>query len=187
MDDGPQEDLEHAEHARHAAHAGDPFLIRVSVTIALLAVGAASIASLESLETAATLSDKNDAALMQNKATDQWSFFQAKSIKKNMYEIAGVIDGAHADGFRAAAKRNDDESRAIQTEATNLAGQVEVKLRSSDVHERRHQTLTIAVTMLHVAIAIGTVSLLIRRTRWPWYAAIGLGAIGLAATVVAYV
>ena len=186
MGDSPQEDLEHAEHARHAVHEGDPFLIRVSVTIALLAVAAASVGSLESIETAATLSDKNDAVLVQNKATDQWSFFQAKSIKKNMYDIAALGDGPHTDAFKAAAKRNDDESRQIQSQATELTSQVEVKLRASDMHERRHQVLTIAVTMLHVAIAVATVSLLVRRARWPWFGALVMGSIGLIATAFAY-
>jgi hypothetical protein len=187
MDDSPQEALEHAEQARHAADEGDAFSIRVAVTIALLAVGAASIGSLEALETAKTLGDKNDAALIQNRATDQWSFFQAKSIKKNMYEIASMAGGLHADEFAASAKRNDEESRQIQTQATDLETQVETKLASSEIHEHRHQSLTIALTMLHVAIAVGTVSLILRKKRWPWYAAIALGVIGLVATGVAYV
>ena len=186
MDDSPNEDLEHAEHARHAAHEGDPFLMRVSVTIALLAVLAASVASLESLETAATLGAKNDAALIQNKATDQWSFFQAKSIKKNMYEIAAMGGGPHADEFRAAAKRNDGEGVQIQSQATDLGNQVEAKLQAGEVHERRHQVLTMAVTLLHVAIAIATVSIIVRGARWPWLGALALGAAGLLATAFAY-
>ena len=187
MDDSPHEDLEHAEHARHAAHEGDPFLMRVSVTIALLAVLAASVASLESLESAATLGAKNDAALIQNKATDQWSFFQAKSIKKNMYEIAGLAGGPHADQFNAAAKLNGDESVQIQAQATDLTNQVEAKLVAAEVHEHRHQILTMAVTLLHVAIAIATVSIIVRGARWPWRGALALGAAGLIATGFAYV
>ncbi|MEO8883192.1 MAG: DUF4337 family protein, partial [Devosia sp.] len=96
-----------------------------------------------------------------------WSFFQAKSIKKNMYEIAGLSDGPHADEFRAAAKRNSDESVQIQAQATELGNQVEAKLLAGDVHEHRHQTLTVAVTLLHVAIAIAAVSIIVRGARWP--------------------
>ena len=43
---GTREHLEHAEHAEHVAHAGDPFMTKVSVTIAFLAVIAATIGSL---------------------------------------------------------------------------------------------------------------------------------------------
>lgn len=186
MDDSPHEAMEHAEHAQHAAHEGDPFLMRVSVTIALLAVLAASVASLESLETAATMGAKNDAALIQNKATDQWSFFQAKSIKKNMYEIAGMSDGPHAEEFRATAQRNQDESALIQTQATDLGNQVEAKLIAAEMHEHRHQVLTVGVTLLHVAIAIATISIVVRGARWPWFGALALGGAGLLATGMAY-
>jgi hypothetical protein len=48
MSGTPTEHFEHAEHAEHAALLGDPFLTKVSVTIAILAVIAATVGSLES-------------------------------------------------------------------------------------------------------------------------------------------
>ena len=57
----PEEHFERAEHAEEAAHEGTPFLLVVSVTIAILAVVAATVGSLESIETAATLSAQNAA------------------------------------------------------------------------------------------------------------------------------
>ena len=82
MSESPVEHFEHAEHAEHASLLGDPFLTQVSVTIAILAVVAATVGSLETLETAGAIGDKNAAVLLQNKATDTWNFYQAKSIKK---------------------------------------------------------------------------------------------------------
>ena len=82
MSKSPVEHFEHAEHAEHAALLGDPFLTQVSITIAILAVIAATVGSLETLETADAIGDKNAAVLLQNKATDTWNFYQAKSIKK---------------------------------------------------------------------------------------------------------
>ena len=82
--------VEHFEHAEHAALLGDPFLTQVAVTIAILAVIAATVGSLETLETAAAIGDKNAAVLLENKATDTWNFYQAKSIKKNLYAIAAA-------------------------------------------------------------------------------------------------
>ena len=38
MSESPTEHFEHAEHAEHVAHSGDPFLAKVSITIAALAV-----------------------------------------------------------------------------------------------------------------------------------------------------
>ena len=82
MSESPVEHFEHAEHAGHASLLGDPFLTQVSITIAILAVIAATVGSLETLETADAIGDKNAAVLLQNKATDTWNFYQAKSIKK---------------------------------------------------------------------------------------------------------
>ena len=93
----PNEVFEHVEHAEKAAHEGAPFLLIVSVTIAILAVMAASVGSLETIETAATLTEQNAASLLQNKTSDQWAFFQAKSIKKNAYELAARQGGPLAD------------------------------------------------------------------------------------------
>ncbi len=93
MSESPVEHFEHAEHAEHAALLGDPFLTQVAVTIAILAVIAATVGSLETLETAAAIGDKNGAVLLENKATDTWNFYQAKSIKKNLYAIAAANGG----------------------------------------------------------------------------------------------
>jgi hypothetical protein len=38
--------------------------------------------------------------------------------------------------------------------------------------------LTVAVTLLHVAIAIATIAIIVRGQRWPWNAAVAFGSIG---------
>ncbi|QEN90624.1 DUF4337 domain-containing protein [Labrys sp. KNU-23] len=187
MEDETQDHLEHAEHAEHAAHDGNPFLITVSVTIAVLAVLAATVGSFESLETAEAINDKSEAAYLQNKASDQWAFYQAKSIKKNAYEIAAAGGGPNKDDFLAKAKHNDDDAKAIQAQAVEIGGHVDAKLRDSEVRAHRHHVLTLAVTLLHVAIAVATLSIITRGKRWPWLCSLVLGAMGMVAAVFAYV
>jgi hypothetical protein len=186
MSESPTEHFEHAEHAEHVAHSGDPFLARVSVTIAILAVLAASVGSLETIETAATISAKNEAVFFQNKETDAWNFFQAKSVKKNMYEIAAASNAGKADDYLREAKRYDSESKDVQKEATDLERRKDGKLVESELHEQRHHVLTIGVTLLHVSIAIATISIIMRGRRWPWYTSLALGAGGLAISAFAY-
>jgi Domain of unknown function (DUF4337) len=38
--------------------------------------------------------------------------------------------------------------------------------------------LAVAITLLYVTIAIATIAIIVRGQRWPWYAAVALGAIG---------
>lgn len=184
--ESPQEHFEHVEHAEHAAHEGTSFMLVVSVTVAILAVIAATVGSLETMETAATLTEQNSAALLQNRTSDQWAFFQAKSIKKNGYDIAAKQGGPNAAEFAAQSKRNDDESKEIRAKAEELEHQVEAKLHAAERHEHRHHLLTFAETLLHVAIAITTIAIITRGHRWPWYFGLALAAGGVAFAGYAY-
>ena len=147
----PTEHFEAAEHAEQAAHEGAPFLSTVSVTIAILGVVAASVASLETIETAGTLTAQNVASLLQNKTSDHWAFFQAKSIRQNAYEIASRQSSLLAAEFAREAKRYEKESADIQIKANEFEHQVEQRLREAERHEHGHHILTEAVTLVHIA------------------------------------
>ena len=185
-EEAPTEAFEHVEHAEHAAHSGDNFLARVSVTIAVLAVVAATLGSLESIETAATISTKNASVLFQNKATDQWNFYQAKSIKKNLYEIAAASNAEKSEEFKREAKRYDDETKDILKDAKEQEHKSEEMVHESDHHEHRHHILTVAVTFLHISIAIATISIITKGHRWPYIGALLLGTAGVLTTIYAY-
>src|ERR1700748_2110476 len=90
---------EHAEHAEHAAHEHDPFVTRVSITVAVLAVMAATAGSLETVEAGKAIALSSEAVLAQEKATDAWNEYQADSLKRHMYEIAAGNGGAHAQDY----------------------------------------------------------------------------------------
>jgi hypothetical protein len=186
-DPSPNEVFEHVEHAEDAAHEGTPFLLVVSVTIAILAVMAASVGSLETIETAATLTEQNAASLLQNKTSDQWAFFQAKSIKKNAYELAARQGGPLAQEFANEAKRYDAESKDISAKAEELERKVEERLHEAERHEHRHHVLTSAVTLLHVAIAITTIAIITKGRRWPWFSGLALAVGGIVLAAYAYI
>jgi hypothetical protein len=182
----PSTHFEHAEHAEHAAREGSPFLLTVSVTIAILAVVAASVGSLETLETAATLTDQNAATLLQNKTSDTWAFFQAKSIKKSLYDVAARQSGPSAADLQRQAERYERESGELRAKAEGLEHKVEERLRDAERHEHRHHILTLAVTLVHVAIAITTIAIITKGRQWPWRAGMALGAAGAALAAYAY-
>jgi len=191
MSEMPTEHFEHAEHAEHARHEaehGNPFMGTVAMTIAVLAVVAATVGSLETLESGGAISAKNESVLLQSKASDQWSFYQAKSLKKNMYDIAAINapDGPNKDTFASTAKRYDGETADIQKEAKKLEEESAAKLGQGDQHEHRHHVLTVAVTLLHVGIAMATIAIVTGGKRWPWVVSILLGLGGVAGTAYAY-
>jgi len=185
-----QEHLEHAEHAAHAAHEGNSFITTVSMTIAILAVIAATVGSMETLATGSAIAEKNAAVLKQSQASDQWAFYQAKSLKKNMFEIAAAqatAAGGKPEEFEKTAKRYDGETEEIKKKAEELEHERDEKLTEGDHFEHRHHILTIAVTIIHVAIAIATVAIITKGQKWPWYASIVLAIVGMGVAAKAYI
>ncbi|HLI64975.1 MAG TPA: DUF4337 family protein [Caulobacteraceae bacterium] len=186
MGDAPLAAHEHLEHAEHAAHAGDPFISLVSITIAVLAVVAAAAASLETVESSSAITSASKAVLAQDQATDNWNFYEAKSLKKNLYAIAADQGGPKAADYAKKAKSEGDGQDQAQADAKRLEGVRDEALKASDTHEGRHHRLTIGATMLEIAIALATIAIVTKR-RWPWMIAVGLGAIGAVVAALAYI
>ena len=187
MENSPTEDFEHAEHAEHVVHLGDRSLILVSITIAMLAVLAATVGSLETIETAATLGAKNEAVLMQAKASDAWGFYQAKSMKKNLYAALSEAAIAKAPDFAGQVRPlRQGAGREFALRPRDMRRQVAAAQEKSEVHERRHYILTFAVTLLHIAIAVATIAIIMRGLLWPWRMSIGMGVAGTLAAAFAY-
>ena len=189
MSDSPLEEMEmheHAEHAEHAAHANDSLLSQVTLTIAVMAVVAAIGGSLETTEGDKTIGAKNDAVLQQNQATDTWNEFEAKSTKKNLYQL--FADQAPPDKASTYAKevaKNVADQAKLMKKAKGYEAARDAAAEQAETHERRHGRLTIASTLLHMAIAIATLAIILHR-RWPWLTSLALAAVGLGLAVWAY-
>ena len=186
MEDQTSEHLEHAEHAEHAAHEGNPFITTVSITIAILAVVAATIGSLETIESGSAIAEKNEAVLRQSQASDQYTFYQAKSLKKNMLEIAVSNGHPKAEEYAKTITRYEGEGKEILAKAEEFEHQRDEKLKEADHHEHRHHVLTTGVTLLHVAIAVATIAIITKGQKWPWYISILMGLAGVAVSAYAY-
>ena len=185
MSDPTLEAHEHTEHAEHAAHERDPFTSMVSITIAVLAVVAAIASSLETFESASAIIEANKAVLAQEQATDQWNFYEAKSLKKNLYAIAADQGGASAADYRQKSKTEGNGQDQAQADAESLEHARDQALARSEGHEARHHRLAIAATLLDMGIAISTIAIITRR-RWPWIVSGLLGGAGVIVTALAY-
>ena len=67
----------------HEEHGDNPFLVSVSVTIAILAVLVAAVTLLGHRA-------HTEELLLQSQATDQWAYYQAKNIR--LHEMQSVAD-----------------------------------------------------------------------------------------------
>jgi hypothetical protein len=188
MTDSPLEELEgheHAEHAKEAAESNDPLISRVTFTIAVLAVAAAISASLETTQSDGAIVAKNDAVLAQDQATDHWSFANSKSLRRKVYELAADTGSAKAAAYAKSALREGADEAKAQDLAKADEAKRDAALERAEVLEKQHGRLTVASTLLHMAIAIATLAILLRR-RWPWITALALSLAGVVAGAWAF-
>ena len=188
MSDSPLEEMEaheHAEHAEHAAHESNPLISQVTLTIAVMAVIAAIGGSLETTEGDKTIVAKNEAVLQQNRATDLWNEYEAKSVKKNLYTLFADQAGPKAAAYAKTAAQNATDQQSLQAKAKAFEATRDKWSEAAEVHEKRHGRLTIAATLLHMAIAIATLAIILQK-RWPWITAIVLTAAGMVLGTWAY-
>jgi len=113
--------------------------------------------------------------LKQQKASDQWAYYQAKSIRRYESEIARDMfkhmnDTALAEAYTANGEkyRNDDEE--IQKEAQALE-------KESDVKGREALRLHFGEVFLEVSIVFASLAILTKR-KFVWYLAIAGGLVG---------
>ena len=155
MDEEMHELHEHAEEAHR-----DPSLVPVTLSMAILAVVLAAISLLSHRA-------HTEELLLQNKATDQWAFFQARSIRLHTYElfldllsISNPKDAGAAEKlkekYRSEIKRYVDEQNDIQSEAQQL---------EREVATQRHKgnRFDLGEVCLEVAIVLTSLTLLTRR------------------------
>jgi hypothetical protein len=176
---------EHAEHAEHAAHEHDPFISRVSITIAILAVLAAGVGSLETIEEGGAITAASEAVLSQDKATDVWGEYQSDSLKKHIYGLAADAGGTNAARYQSTAKEQVAKQAEVKKQAQEDEAERDKLLATSRRHEHRHHWLTAAATLLEIGIAICTVAIITRRRAF-WLGSVGLGLAGVALFAVAY-
>src|SRR5713226_10360526 len=108
----PEVPLEHLHEQTHetAKHSGEAWISWVALSTAILAVLAA-IASLLSGQHA------NEAMMSQIAASDQWNYYQAKSIKASVLDAKMSLAAAVDEKDRAKAARYEEEQADIKTEA----------------------------------------------------------------------
>lgn len=173
---GPHEhELEHA-----AQHEPKGFAGQLAVITAILATVGAFFAYMGGATQANAGILKNDAAIKKTEASNQWNFFQAKSSKQSLAELA--VELAPGEGqkarYREKAARYEQEKNEIKAAAEKLeAESAEFDHRSAEQLHMHHRWAQ-ATTALQVAIALAAIALLTKR-RWMEWATIGAGAIGV--------
>jgi Na+/glutamate symporter len=128
---------------------------------------------------------KNNAAIKKTEASNQWNFYQAKSSKQNLSELAlELAPAGKKEFYDAEIKRYKAEKADIKAVAEKLEAESKEWDHQSDEQMHQHHRWAQATTLLQVAIALAAIALLTRK-RWLEYAMFGAGAFGLSVGLLA--
>src|SRR5690349_21439593 len=115
----------HAPHdhaVEHEAQHGPGLAQYVAIFTAVLA----TIGAVVGYHVATTLNEamlyKNEAVLLKTEASDQWNYYQAKSTKGYLMQVAAGLSSArgNADRYRAEVARYEQEKQDIKRNADGL-------------------------------------------------------------------
>jgi len=164
--------LEHLQEQVHesAEHSGETWISWVALSTAILAVLAAIAGLLSGRHV-------NEAMMNQIEASDQWSYYQAKSIKATVLDAKISLAGTPNESDQSKRDRYEKEQEEIKSEA-------EHKEAAAKSNFHKHEVFAGGVTMFQIAIAIAAISALTKRPRF-WIVSLLFGAAGCVFLVLA--
>ena len=157
---------EHLEH--HAHETGDKWNSWIALSTAILAAFAAVTALFAG-------DHANEAMIDQMRASDQWSYYQAKGIKAGV--LAAKMDLLKASGQPVSAADTQKTAQYVEDQK-KIEDDAKEKQQASEDHLARHVILARGVTMFQIAIAIAAISALTKRRKF-WIVSLAFGAVGL--------
>jgi hypothetical protein len=177
----------HDEHLERAAeHEPKGMAGQLAVITAILATVAAGFSYMAGATQADAGLFKNDAAIRKTEAANQWSFYQAKSLKQNLSELGlQLVDDARKQTFEAEAKRYATEKAEIKLQAEKLEKESLKFDEKSEAEMHQHHRWAQATTVLQIAIALAAMALLTKR-RWLESAVFVMSGLGVAIGALAY-
>ena len=179
---GPHDhELEHA--AQHGSH--DPSSGTIAVVTAILATVGALFSYMGGATQANAGLYKNNAAIKKTEASNQWNYYQAKSSKQNLAEIAIVLAAEDKRaGFKDEVERYKKEKAEIKAGAEKLEAESADWDKQSDAQLHLHHRWAQATTALQISIALAAIALLTKK-RWLEWGMFGVAGVGVALGVAA--
>jgi len=174
---GPHDhELEHV--AQQGSH-GDTHAGGIAVVTAIIATVGAIFAYMGGATQANAGLYKNDAAIKKTEASNQWNYYQAKSSKQNLSELALDLAPESKKAFYTEEiARYKKEKADIRKDAEKLEAEAKEWDQKSGEEMHQHHRWAQATTGLQIAIALAAIALLTKR-RWVEYGMYGVAGIGV--------
>ncbi len=167
-----------------------------AVSLVFVAVLAAVATQWAGKYSSRTLVELNNATFFQAEASDQWSYYQAKSIKQNLYEALGERSASDPEAggtntasgsaaFNAKVSKYGKEKDDIRKGAEALEKKRDVAREAASNSSQHGGAMGTAVSVFQIAIALGSISLVTKK-RPLWYLALAFAALASAQMILVW-
>jgi hypothetical protein len=186
---GPHDhELEHvAQHTAEGHHgiAGGSMTNQIAMFTAIIA----TVGAIFSYVGGATQADaglfKNNAAIKKTEASNQWNFYQAKSSKQNLSELAlALVADDRKPFYTKEVDRYKNEKAEIKLAADKLEAEATQWDERSEKAMENHHRWAQSTTAIQVSIALAAIALLTKK-KWLEMGMFAMGAIGVGVGVAA--
>lgn len=167
----------HDHAVEHAAHGGPGLGQYVAIFTAILA----SLGAIVSYQGGAAQNEammfKNEAVLKKTQASDQWSFYQAKSNKGHLMELSLNLSPADKkEYYEKQIEKYAKEKEEIKQRAEALEEESKKANEESEHMMHPHHRLAQSMTLIQIAISLASITVLTSK-KWLFYMA-GVAAAG---------
>ena len=130
----------------------------------------------------------NEAMIDRIKSSDQWSYYQAKSIKQNLYEALSETAAKSPDApaaqasqsaFNAKVAKYKADEEKIMTEAQELQKLRDAARAAADRASQHGAGMGLAIAIFQMAIALGSICLVTKKPLL-WYLSMGFALLATA-------
>ena len=185
---GPHDhEIEHAQQGGHGGEHGEHggMINQIALFTAIIATIGAIFGYMGGATQANAGLYKNNAAIKKTEASNQWNYFQSKSTKQSLAELArDLASDDKKSKYQDKVDRYEKEKTEIKAVADKLEADATQWDKQSDEQMHQHHRWAQSTTVLQVSIALAAIALLTKK-KWLEYAMFGAGGIGVVVGILA--
>jgi hypothetical protein len=128
--------------------------------------------------------------LAQTRATDQWSYYQAKNMRRNNLEalddVLTALESTKADRAAEVRKHFHEEIEKYREQQTEIQGEARSLEAEVQRSSRRADRFDLGEVLLEIALVVTSITLLTDKRAY-WYFGFVLAAVGIVCAASAFV
>ena len=160
---GPHDhELEHAQQGGHGNGHGDhgSMINQIALFTAIIATVGALFGYMGGATQANAGLFKNNAAIKKTEASNQWNYFQSKSTKQSLAELARDLAPEDKKAFyQGKVDRYEKEKGEIKLVADKMEAEATAWDKQSDEQMHQHHRWAQSTTVLQVSIALAAIAI----------------------------